>query len=575
MSQKITGNTKSLSPAQWKAVEKLYRRKLDGDELISAELAREVSEVAEFLSRRVGLLLSREGKVEEVFLGTRQILYLPDLGRYRLGQGRFRRLRLVFSDMHKDQSQVHIPNDIYTDLEKLRLDAVIGVKLVGKQLLMSYAYLLPEMRDGKSTHTEEVRDFGRFDLNFNEFIDDLESEHARSSSSAEVVYNGALLVGVYAKNDANPDDSMLELKELARTAGVRILDSVIQRRNPDPKTLLGKGKLEEVVLHCLRLGAEILIFDTELRPSQWRVITNSTELKVLDRSMLILDIFAQRAQSSEGRLQVELAQLKYNLPRLVEKDAGLSRLSGGIGGRGPGETKLEIGRRRIRDKIALLEQQIDKLSEQRQLRRSKRVAREIPLISILGYTNVGKSTLFNALTSAKVLTEHKLFATLDPAQRQIELEVGKDEQQVPQYLPVVMADTVGFIRDLPKELFTAFRATLEEIRGASILLHVLDASDPAVDRRYAAVNQVLEEMELKDMPVITVLNKCDQITPEQKFALMQEYGALGVSAIKQEGLSELKLRIGKFFEDFQKSSNSLPVSTNTEDFLIDLSETEE
>src|SRR5690606_23988548 len=225
--------------------------------------------------------------------------------------------------------------------------------------------------------------------------------------------------------EKDAEGSIEELHELARTAGVTILGTIIQRKEPDPKTLLGKGKLEEVVLECLRLGAEMLVFDTELKPNQWRIITNSTDLKVLDRSMLILDIFAQRATSSDGRLQVELAQLKYNLPRLVEKDAGLSRLVGGIGGRGPGETKLEIGRRRIRDRISRLEGQIDELSQQRDVRRGRRSRKGIPVVSILGYTNAGKSTLFNQLTNSLVLTEDKLFATLDTNQAKITVPVGE------------------------------------------------------------------------------------------------------------------------------------------------------
>jgi len=351
---------------------------------------------------------------------------------------------------------------------------------------------------------------------------------------------------VHPKGERESTSSMDELAELARTAGVKILDRVIQRRNPDPRTLLGKGKIEEVVLRCLRLGADLVIFDNELRPSQWRAITNATELKVIDRSMLILDIFASRAQSSEGRLQVELAQLKYNMPRLVEKDAGLSRLTGGIGGRGPGETMLEIGRRRIRDRITDLEKRIDAISGQRRLRRKRREEREVPLVSILGYTNVGKSTLFNALSGSKVLAENKLFATLDPAQRQVVVPsslLGESDTTEGRGVQLVLSDTVGFIRRLPNELKNAFRATLEELDGATLLVHVIDASDPEVHERKEAVEKILAEMELSGIPMVVVANKIDATNSDTSASLAREYGASLVSAKNGTGLDDLLRRI--------------------------------
>lgn len=541
MGKKVGGNTSGLTVSELKGCEKLYTRRVEREELLPLALAREVYGLAQRLNRRVGVLLSREGDIEEVFLGKKDILYLPDLGRYRLGAGRLRRLRLVYSDLSKDPQTVTIPSDIYTDLEKLRLDMVIGVKEAQSRMKVAYAHLVPYNPAIKSNlRTEQVPDLARHELDFAEFMSELEGELSHETGTARHSNETkALLVGVYEKRFPYAESSILELKELARSAGVTIADTVIQRRDLDPKTLLGKGKLEEVVLHCLRLGAEMLIFDTELKPSQWRIITNATDLKVIDRSMLILDIFAQRASSSDGRLQVELAQLKYNLPRLVEKDAGLSRLSGGIGGRGPGETKLEIGRRVIRDKISELEKRIDQLKDQRFLRKKRRLDSAVPLVAILGYTNVGKSTLFNVLTKSTVLAEDKLFATLDPAQRRLIIpqDLGIERRDI------IISDTVGFIRSLPKELANAFRATLEELHDASLLLHVVDVSDPEMQQRKENVEAILAEMGLQDLPTILVLNKCDKISEEEGQAIAAESGGILTAAAEKRGISGLLQKI--------------------------------
>jgi GTP-binding protein HflX len=542
MSQELSGNLKGLAPSELKALNKLFGRRVDRSELISFDLSREILDLAASLNRQIGLLIGRDGKVAEVVLGTKDIIYLPDLGRYRVGQGRLRRLRLIYTDLTSGD-EIKIKPDIYTDLAKLRLDAVVAVKAKKNRISGAYAYILPptgKTSNSSGLETEQVADIGDVDLDFLEFIEDIEQQLNYYTEKTHVVgKTNAILVGVYGSGTKDIQSSIDELKELARTANVHVLDTVIQKRTPDPKTLLGKGKLEEVVLHCLKLGAEMLIFDCELKPNQWRSVTNSTELRVIDRSMLILDIFAQRANSSEGRLQVELAQLKYNLPRLVETDSGLSRLSGGIGGRGPGETKLELGRRRIRDKIVLLEDKIEKIGAQRDLRRKQRSDNMLPVVAILGYTNVGKSTLFNKLTSSTVLAENKLFATLDPAHRRLRLpslDVTKNEA-------VILTDTVGFIRELPAELMTAFKATLDELTEAVLFLHILDASDPIVDERKKAVEKILSEMNLTDTPTVIVLNKCDKADPEKVEALANEYSAVPVSAIDGRGLSDLMQRV--------------------------------
>ena len=354
---------------------------------------------------------------------------------------------------------------------------------------------------------------------------------------------GAILVGVYEpRSEREPAERMLELKELARTAGLRVLDTVVQKRRIDPKTFIGKGKLEELVLRCVRLGAEMIVFDAELKPGQWRSIINHTELKVLDRSMLILDIFARRATSSEGRLQVELAQLQYNLPRLTERDSGLSRLSGGIGGRGPGETKLEVGRRRVRERLSDLENNLKKLRAARGLRRTEKKKRGMRLVSIIGYTNVGKSTLFNRITGSTVLVENKLFATLDPSQRKLFLPSSDPSAREDEKYAII-SDTVGFIRDLPKELEVAFRATLEELFEASLLVHVIDASDSDAPGKYNAVCEILKVMGLENIPELVVANKSDAATPEQVEKLTNEFNAVAVSAVTGLALKELLLMI--------------------------------
>lgn len=555
VSKELHGHIKGLAPSDRRQIERLYTRRLERSELISLELARELWQLASRLRRRLGLLISREGHIEEVVIGTRDILYLPDLGRYRLGSGRLRRLRLVFSDLGAQEEPV-LPSDIITDLEKLRLDAVVAVKGSENKLQLRWAHLSPAAtRNGVAHHSEHVSDLGRFKLDFTALMQGLEQE-IRSADQArhKTAGPGAVLVGVYSKSRKDAEASLDELRELARTARVEVLDTIVQRREPDPRTLLGKGKLEEVVLRCLGLGADLIVFDTELRPSQWRAVTNATELKVIDRSMLILDIFAQRAKSSEGRIQVELAQLKYNLPRLVEKDAGLSRLSGGIGGRGPGETKLEIGRRRARDRIAELERRISKLGLERQMRRQPRREAKVPLVAIVGYTNAGKSTLFNVLTKSHVVAEDKLFATLDPTHRRLVLPPTSDGATPSS---VVLSDTVGFIRDLPEELVAAFRATLEELRDADLLLHVIDGSDEQYDAHARAVTQVLTDMQLHEVPRVVVVTKIDCIPEQTRQRLGQEYDAMLVSAQERLGLEALVMKIAQTLRSQGRNPQSL------------------
>jgi len=290
--------------------------------------------------------------------------------------------------------------------------------------------------------------------------------------------------------------------------------------------VVGRGKLEEIVGRAMQLGADLLIFDPDLSPGQARAITDRTEIKVIDRTMLILDIFARRAKSRDGKIQVELAQLKYTLPRLVEKNTMMSRLTGGIGGRGPGETKLEINRRRARERIHRLDEQIRELGKRRHERRKLRDSRSIPVVAIVGYTNAGKSTLLNTLTDADVLVEDKLFATLDPTSRRL---------RFPREREIVLTDTVGFIRDLPKDLASAFRATLEELDEADLLLHVVDAADHQYDSHIEAVERILDELGLAATARLLVFNKVDLLPRDVAAARLEGHrGAVGISALDAE-----------------------------------------
>jgi GTP-binding protein HflX len=328
---------------------------------------------------------------------------------------------------------------------------------------------------------------------------------------------------------------MEELRELAESSNVIVLDVVLQRaRQINPRYLMGEGKLKELVINSMNKGATLLFFDQDLNPSQTRAIGDVTELKVVDRSQLILDIFARRAHSKDGKVQVELAQLKYRLPRLTGKGTAMSKLMGGIGGRGPGEMKLEIDRRRVRDRIGLLEKQLKSLSRARKQRKAKRVSQGLPIISIIGYTNAGKSTLLNSLTRSRTTVEDKMFATLDTASRRLRFPKERD---------VIITDTVGFIRDLPKDLFAAFKATLEELEDADLLMHVVDISNPRFEQHIKSVEKILSDLNLTDKPVLLVFNKEDLVDKEDISPVCNRYDALSVSALKQETLHKLLIKL--------------------------------
>ena len=518
-------------------------------ELCSPELARHLSEVSREIGRQIGVLLNRRGEVEYVIVGDARQLELPDVGRARAGQLRLRGLRLVHTHL-KDEP---LTRDDLTDLILLRLDAVAALVarddgLPGKVYL---ATLLPFNPGGDLYRQEQAPSVPELQFDALASVTALEQEMARAAPGRAVGSEGrALLVGAFTGSRQAAEDSMTELRELSRTAGVEVLDFMLQgRKEIDPRTVVGEGKLQEILVRSMALDADLLVFDRNLSPSQARHIGEATSLRIIDRTQLILDIFAQRAKSADGKLQVELAQLKYLLPRLVGRDDSFSRLAGGIGGRGPGETKLEVDRRRVRDRISHLEDRIDRLSADRATRRRQRNRAGVPVMSIVGYTNAGKSTLLNSLTDSQVLAEDILFATLDPTSRRLRFPRRRPPTDGPQAAggkhpeagEVVITDTVGFIRDLPRDLLAAFRATLEELEEADLLLHVVDASDPRHAEQARAVDVVLATLDLEGTPRLLVFNKMDR-DPDATRALAHREGGVAVSATTREGFPELLAR---------------------------------
>jgi len=463
--------------------------------------------------------VNRAGSITHVIVGDARGIFIPALEGYPLGRRALRGLRLIHTHLNEES----LTQDDLTDLALLRLDlvAAIGVRngLPGN---ISVAHLMP---DGiKPFEIIESPDFYAFDFDFMPFIESLEDEMDRNRVfSPDDKRERAILVSVSTMPKYAQEDSLEELKELAQSSNVLVLDTVIQRpKEINPRYLMGEGKIKELVINALSKGATLLIFDQELSPSQVKAITEITELKVIDRSQLILDIFARRAHSRDGKVQVELAQLKYRLPRLTGKGTAMSRLMGGIGGRGPGEMKLEIDRRRVRDRIALLEKELNSLSQARRQRKQRRVGTGIPIVSIVGYTNAGKSTLLNSLTRSYVFVEDKLFATLDTASRRLRFPKERD---------VIVTDTVGFIRDLPKDLMVAFRATLEELEDADLLLHLVDVSSPRFEQHIVSVVNILGDLALDAKPRILVFNKTDRIGNEQARNLAVRFNAVTLSAL--------------------------------------------
>lgn len=525
------GNLTGLKPNQLRRLEHVYRRRVPEDAIISWELARFCTGLSHEIGRQIGVLINRRGAIEDVIVGNDREVVLPDLSGYRLGRRSLRGIRLVHTHLRDEP----LSQDDLTDLALLRLDliAAVGVNDDGQPGHLYAANILPPNQAGKPYEIWKPVALQECDVHLGEFLRALEEELSRTRP-AHLVNDDqeqAILVSVSRQSLADQEESLVELAELSRSAGLVVLDQVVQRPQAiHAKYLLGSGKLKEVVIKALQHGVDFLVFDQDLTPAQATAIAEVTEIKVIDRTQLILDIFSRRAHSREGKIQVELAQLRYLLPRLTGKGTAMSRLAGGIGGRGPGETKLEVDRRRVRDRITHLEKQIEALARNRAQQRARRLRREVPIISIVGYTNAGKSTLLNVLTRSRVTAHDRLFDTLDTASRRLRFPAERE---------AIVTDTVGFLRNLPEELMGAFRATLEELHDADLLLHVADISSPTLERQVTVVEGILRELGLDRVPRVLALNKADRVDPPQAAILSARLGGVAVSAVRPETLLPL------------------------------------
>ena len=518
---RLTGNTSGLRSSPLRRLERLANRRCLPTRVVSPELARALTEISLEIERQVGLLIDRAGHVLAVMVGDARSVLLPDRSFQRREYNRLCGLRLVHTHLNHEG----LSDDDLTDLSLLRLDLVAAIEVLEDGLpgRLFQAHLLPDNERGLPWEVLQPVSVHDLDDDCVEAISALEEEMARLRKPRRAGDNRdrAILVHVSTGTTADAEDSLAELNELARSAGIEVLHQIVQRRPIDPKYVMGKGKLKEAVVKAMQLGAEVLVFDLNLSPAQVNNMADYTDLKVLDRTQVILDIFGQHAETREGKIQVELAQLRYLFPRLSAKHTAMSRLAGGIGGRGPGETKLEIDRRRAQDRIAILSREVEKLGERRKLRRGLRTRNDLPVVAIVGYTNAGKSTLLNHLTDSEVVAENALFATLNPVSRRLRFPHERD---------VIITDTVGFIRNLPPDLMAAFHSTFEELHEADLLVHVADASCKDFEEKHATVCGLLADLGLETKPRILVLNKMDLCDGDLVRGLALNYNGIPICA---------------------------------------------
>ncbi len=532
--EKIFGRTQGLKASELKRLSNLYRRRIPKEKVLTPELAQTLARLSWELGRPIALLLDREGRVLRVGVGDAKDLPIPEGARdeRRLSGYRLLHTHLAPGGLSKPDLSVLFLN---------RLDTLAALEVAnGEPGLLHLAFLSPPKAQEEDWRILPPKPFHQYlGLNLLGEVEALEEELARRERVLELRDGSgerAILVGVDLGEGPEAEADLKELAELTRTAGgVVAAKLLVYRKALDPRYLVGLGKLEEIKSLAYHENASTLIFSLELSPVQAREIERVTGLKVLDRTQLILDIFALHARTPEAKAQVELAQLRYLLPRLVGQGRALSRLGGGIGTRGPGETKLEVDRRRLQDRIHHLEKRLEALSPRRAEARKARARQGLPLVAVVGYTNAGKTTLLSALARGGEPGEDKLFATLRPLTR---------KGFLPGFGEVLFTDTVGFIRRMPEELMRAFKATLEEIREADIVLHVLDASEEGALERHRVVEEVLGELGV-EAPRVLALNKADRASPYDLYYLQERLGGEPVSALKGTGLPGLKARLAE------------------------------
>ena len=502
MKKKLFGNTLNLRKTQLQLIETLYNFTSSSEYIIDPKIAQLLVKLSHETKRQIGLLISRNGKVIYVISGDAHKIVIPVTPQYMATPGRLKGLRLIHTHLKNE----HLTQDDLTDLALLRLDYITAICITPKGK-PGHVYSAHLLTDGGSTpHQITPRStIDKLNIDCLAQILALESEMTKKNSlyKPESGRENAFLINATTLDPKQARTSMDELKELCNTSHINVIGTAVQRRKTiDSKFVVGKGKLSSLIISAIQKYATMLVFDRELSASQIRSITDFVEIKVIDRTQLILDIFARQAKSKQGKFQVELAQMEYLLPRLITKNSAMSRLTGGIGGRGPGETKLELNRRRVRERITVLKKEIKKIHKQRKQQKARRKRKNLPVVSIVGYTNAGKSTLLNTLTQSRILAANRLFATLDPSSRR--LRFPKDTQ-------VIITDTVGFIRNLPKELMQAFHTTLEELNDADVILHVIDISNSRYTQQKKSVEKILKNLKLDRTPTLLVFNKIDRI----------------------------------------------------------------
>lgn len=539
--REIKGNIKGIRDSVIAELQKLYD--MQSPQLVSQELAVKLADITEYINREISVYITRSGQIIEIAVGDNATVELPSFSGRR-GAGRLSGIRCIHT--HPGGNPYLSGVDI-SALKNNKYDAMVGIGVVSPDFTKSeLTFGLITGIDSNENYTAEC--YGPYsiedaeNINFVNTVSTIERilDKQTGTASLQVMSERAILIGMeWGRNDSlwTVDDSLEELKQLADTAGATVIKKFIQKRpKPDPAFFIGRGKVQELALYAQQENIYLCIFDDELSPAQQRNIESVMGIRILDRTALILDIFAQRARTNEGKLQVELAQLQYTLPRIMGKGLMLSRLGGGIGTRGPGETKLEVDRRRIRDRIAFIKDQIEKVKAVRSLHRSKRKKNNVFEVSLVGYTNAGKSTLLNTLTNSDIYAKDQLFATLDPTTRQLTL---------PNKQEIIITDTVGFIQRLPHQLIAAFRSTLEVVTEADLLVHVIDVSHELYKEQAAAVHEVLKEIGAETKPVITVYNKIDKLPPDSKLAdrLALEEDTVCISAAKKLNLETLQQMI--------------------------------